>query len=484
MPNFTPERGEYIELKPFRMWCQKVLPLVYDDSLSYYEVLCKVLDYLNKAMEDTETLEEDVTNLYNAYEALQDWINQYYESEDFEQAINDGIDRLIESGQMEQWISADVAELINGVVANQIGDVVAAQIGGEVGRQIGTTVASQINTVVANQIGAPVTGWLNANMSGATNALDNTFYMANAAPISTMVRFLIEKILANNYVNGKYLLVDSNGHESDVSILRWSTDAPTSPNYDSRTYNTPVTFEDNIVNTVVSLTCPYTISGESGSHAYSAFPEFIPLTRNVYPDKTGYPGYLSEYLNEYKLSGFGNVKPGDRVKFKLVLDYDYNPDNYSDYQQDSQIPANDIELGILFINNLNQIVYEKIDDFPLNATMDGLRLVNHHLEGSIDYTIPVEYGNESQDIGFIVRVGEHVDGEVYRQSACWLVEGWRTSTGLENPIPETLTLTLSAEKINPKVIDVPDIPSSNGTYTLKLTKDNSGATYSWEQDEV
>ena len=28
-------------LSPFRLWCQKVLPLVYDDSLSYYELLFK-----------------------------------------------------------------------------------------------------------------------------------------------------------------------------------------------------------------------------------------------------------------------------------------------------------------------------------------------------------------------------------------------------------------------------------------------------------
>ena len=35
------------DLKTFNFWCQKVLPLVYDDSLSYYELLCKVVDYIN-----------------------------------------------------------------------------------------------------------------------------------------------------------------------------------------------------------------------------------------------------------------------------------------------------------------------------------------------------------------------------------------------------------------------------------------------------
>lgn len=34
-------------LDRFMCWCQKVLPLVYDDSLSYYEVLCKLIQKIN-----------------------------------------------------------------------------------------------------------------------------------------------------------------------------------------------------------------------------------------------------------------------------------------------------------------------------------------------------------------------------------------------------------------------------------------------------
>lgn len=39
------------EIKKMKFWCQKVLPLVYDDSLSYYEVLCKFLEKLNEVIE-------------------------------------------------------------------------------------------------------------------------------------------------------------------------------------------------------------------------------------------------------------------------------------------------------------------------------------------------------------------------------------------------------------------------------------------------
>ena len=53
-------------LLPF--WCQKVLPLVYDDSLSYYEFLCKLwknlVDYMtlnDKAIADLEAKVDSVT---------------------------------------------------------------------------------------------------------------------------------------------------------------------------------------------------------------------------------------------------------------------------------------------------------------------------------------------------------------------------------------------------------------------------------------
>ena len=35
-------------IEQFRFWCQKILPLVYDDSLSYYEVLCKLTAKMNE----------------------------------------------------------------------------------------------------------------------------------------------------------------------------------------------------------------------------------------------------------------------------------------------------------------------------------------------------------------------------------------------------------------------------------------------------
>lgn len=98
--NFTPTREPQIPLQPFRYWCQKVLPLVYDDSLSYYELLCKVVDYLNKTMEDVSNMDTDMTNLYEGYTKLQDYVNKYFDGLDVQEEINNKLDEMAADGTL------------------------------------------------------------------------------------------------------------------------------------------------------------------------------------------------------------------------------------------------------------------------------------------------------------------------------------------------------------------------------------------------
>ena len=43
-------------------WCYKVLPLVYDNSLSYYEVMCKVTQKLNEVISNTNNIPEAIAS--------------------------------------------------------------------------------------------------------------------------------------------------------------------------------------------------------------------------------------------------------------------------------------------------------------------------------------------------------------------------------------------------------------------------------------
>lgn len=82
------------ELKHFRFWCQKVLPLVYDDSLSYYEVLCKVVDYLNHMMDDVNVVVNDYSELKKELEVVRNWIDNF-SSEYLEKLIAEKIATMI-----------------------------------------------------------------------------------------------------------------------------------------------------------------------------------------------------------------------------------------------------------------------------------------------------------------------------------------------------------------------------------------------------
>lgn len=59
-----------------KYWCNKILPLVYDDSLSYYEVLCKTSAKLNEVIDSTNgllaawnTYKNDIDKAFGEYTA-------------------------------------------------------------------------------------------------------------------------------------------------------------------------------------------------------------------------------------------------------------------------------------------------------------------------------------------------------------------------------------------------------------------------------
>ena len=65
------------DLPYFKFWCQKVLPLVYDDSLSYYEILCKVVNYINNLIDTDKDIFEDINEIKNELTEVQNWINNF-----------------------------------------------------------------------------------------------------------------------------------------------------------------------------------------------------------------------------------------------------------------------------------------------------------------------------------------------------------------------------------------------------------------------
>lgn len=74
--------------KKFGFYCQKVLPLVYDESLSYYEVLCKLTEYMNKMFETQESFSASLNQLGLSQEQLENDFNELKET------VNDNLDYM------------------------------------------------------------------------------------------------------------------------------------------------------------------------------------------------------------------------------------------------------------------------------------------------------------------------------------------------------------------------------------------------------
>ena len=75
---------DYTSMKPIRAYIQHVLPLVYDDSLSYYELLSKVLNAVNELIDNQNAIPDYVKELVEEYiqsgeigEVMRDVLSNY-----------------------------------------------------------------------------------------------------------------------------------------------------------------------------------------------------------------------------------------------------------------------------------------------------------------------------------------------------------------------------------------------------------------------
>lgn len=64
--------NNWVNLETFKLWCCRVLPTVFDESMSYYEVLCKVMEILNGVIDDVNLTKEQL-------QAFEQQVNQQFE---------------------------------------------------------------------------------------------------------------------------------------------------------------------------------------------------------------------------------------------------------------------------------------------------------------------------------------------------------------------------------------------------------------------
>lgn len=113
---------------PFMFYCQKVIPLAFDESLSYYEVLCYLTNYIKTTITESINNNADaITELQNAYVLLQKYVDDYFNNLDVQEEINNKLDEMSESGELAEIINLYINS--NAVLSfNTVADMVASDI--------------------------------------------------------------------------------------------------------------------------------------------------------------------------------------------------------------------------------------------------------------------------------------------------------------------------------------------------------------------
>ena len=92
--------GNIQKIKPsgiFTNYIFKSIPLAFDESLSYYEMLCGVLDLL-------KTQEEVINNNADLLAELESYVKNYFENLDVQEEINNKLDEMALDGTLENLI--------------------------------------------------------------------------------------------------------------------------------------------------------------------------------------------------------------------------------------------------------------------------------------------------------------------------------------------------------------------------------------------
>lgn len=112
---------KFIKLTPFKMQVLQSFPFIDADfdAITNYELLCKVVEYLNITVDNVNLLESDFKILY-------DYVHDYFDNLDVQEEINNKLDAMAESGELTEII-AEYLGLAGMITFNTVAEMKLAE---------------------------------------------------------------------------------------------------------------------------------------------------------------------------------------------------------------------------------------------------------------------------------------------------------------------------------------------------------------------
>ena len=108
---------DYNNITPFKWFVLENFPFIENDfeAINNYRLFSKVVEYLNKVIDDMNAVGQQTENITNAMTELQDYVNNYFDSLDIQEEVNNKLDKMVEDGTLLNLISPILNELTENV---------------------------------------------------------------------------------------------------------------------------------------------------------------------------------------------------------------------------------------------------------------------------------------------------------------------------------------------------------------------------------
>jgi len=106
---------EYKNLHPFKWFVLQNFPFIEADfdMITEYQLYCKVIEYLNKVIDDMNAVGQQTVDITNAMTELQNYVNNYFDNLDVQDEINNKLDEMATDGTLTNLIKNYVNPIIN-----------------------------------------------------------------------------------------------------------------------------------------------------------------------------------------------------------------------------------------------------------------------------------------------------------------------------------------------------------------------------------
>lgn len=373
--------------------CITPLPMDASGKMSDYEFLCWI-------QTNMANLLKEYGELSAAWKALQEWVTNYFDNLDVQQEINNKIDAMVQSGEMDDIINENLFSSLDERIASNKQDIDNLSSTAITNTSTNYVGMGQLTQEVKEALTGGSTAVVGANAVGTNNITDYavTLNKIDGSQVSPCLNINGRSKVDLNTVAGTITFSSGSGFIMAYGNKIVSFDSPVVLNYDG---SSPMFIKYNVATNVIALSSSSIATGES-------LIGFINTNWTI-----GLTSDVPVYYNGYLIDGSISINPSVDNLINIntttnVLTF-YNANGYTILYNNRYITIRTSQIAL--VNGTNNLYY--------NASNNIISTSGDKYIGSVFYNISTKtvYPNLIDDVMIQVN-GNRLCETKYNGIAC------------------------------------------------------------------